>query len=202
MYWSLYTPQINATGFIDDTYQDHRGTHLESRICTRSRGGSSSIDKRLRDDFIWLKTETSEWGQIALNYAQTADVIKRKHNAFCVEIEQMEEVFLAGGGLNLVYECGILRFVLNEIRRFAKQLTAARAQPDVAYNLDTRDEPMKLSCPQMVPNSKELSYSKELSCTQISSSSQELSCSEELPYSHMLSCSKELSCSQMVFNSK
>ena len=26
------TPQINVTGFIDDTYRDNRGTRLEERI--------------------------------------------------------------------------------------------------------------------------------------------------------------------------
>jgi len=172
------TPHINTSGFIDDKYWDHKGMHLESRIRTRSKGGSSFSDKRFGDDFIRLGNEISDWGQIVLTYAQTADVIKRQYDVFYMEIEQME----AGGGLNLVDECGFLRVALNEFRRLANQLTAARARPDVSHNLDTKDEPTGLSCSQMVSNSQ------DLSCSQMVSNSQDLSCSEELSCSQMKNC--------------
>ena len=73
------TLHINTSGFIDDKYWDHRGMHLESRICTRSKGGSSSIDKRFGDDFIRLGNEISDWGQIVLTYAQMLS----KDNMMC-----------------------------------------------------------------------------------------------------------------------
>ena len=56
-------PQINVTGFINDTYCNDRGTQLEARIRTRSRGGSNSIDVRFRDDFTHLKVAVYEWGK-------------------------------------------------------------------------------------------------------------------------------------------
>ena len=49
------TPQINVTGFIDDTYRDNRGTRLEGRIQTRSNKGSSSINAKLREDVEKIK---------------------------------------------------------------------------------------------------------------------------------------------------
>ena len=63
------TPQINVTGFIDDTYRDNRGTRLEARIRTRSRGGSNSIDIRLRDDLSTLKVAVYEWGEVICSSA-------------------------------------------------------------------------------------------------------------------------------------
>ena len=32
------TPHINTTGFIDNTYRDHRGMRIEPSVRTRARG--------------------------------------------------------------------------------------------------------------------------------------------------------------------
>ena len=89
------TPQINVTGFIDDTYRDNRGTRLEGRIQTRSKRDSNSIDTRLRDDFTRLKVTIYEWGEIVCSRAHSVDVIDKKHNALCAQIEhKISEVLL------------------------------------------------------------------------------------------------------------
>ena len=119
----VFTPQINVTGFIDDTYRDNRGTQLEARIRTRSRGGSNSIDIRLRDDFSRLKVAVYEWGENICSSAHTVDVIDREHNALCVQIEhKISEVLLGRGDYNLVGELGSLKDRLNAVRKEAKQL--------------------------------------------------------------------------------
>ena len=149
------TPQINTTGFTDDTYRNNRGTRFEPRIRT------SSIDKRFREDFIGLKTKLSGWGYHVMVSKLTIDVIERQHNAFCIEIDQRErEIGLAGEGLDLLDRYWSLRVGLNEVWRTIKQVLA-RARPDVSYNLDSKDEPTGLSCSRMVPSSKELSYSPD-----------------------------------------
>ena len=98
------TPPINVTGFIDDTYRDNRGTQLEGRIQTRSNKGSSSIDAQLREDFAKIKTAVIEWGEIACSGVHTVDVINRKHNSLCMQIEhKISEVLLKRGDC---YYCG------------------------------------------------------------------------------------------------
>ena len=112
------TPHINATGFIDDTYRDHRGTRLEPRVCTRSRGGSNVADKKFKEEFYSLQTEIFKWGDIASNSAQTVDVIERQHNAFNAEIEQrIKTILSARGDYNLINHYGSLKDRLNTIRR-------------------------------------------------------------------------------------
>ena len=69
------TPHINMMGFIDDNFEDNRGTRLKSRIRTRSRGGSNSIDMKLREDFTRLKNEIIKWGEFACKSALTVDTI-------------------------------------------------------------------------------------------------------------------------------
>ena len=81
------TPQINVTGFIDDTYHDNRGTQLEERIQTRSNKGSNSIDLKLRDNFTHLKIAVFEWGEIACSRVHPLDVIDKKHSDLCAQIE-------------------------------------------------------------------------------------------------------------------
>ena len=131
------TPHINATGFIDDTYRDHRGTRLEPRVCTRSRGGSNVADKKFKEEFYSLQTEIFKWGDIASNSAQTVDVIERQHNAFNAEIEQrIKTILSARGDYNLINHYGSLKDRLNTIRRVARQLTKARSMPDNPYNLE------------------------------------------------------------------
>ena len=128
----MSTPQFNVTGFIDDTYCYTRGTQLEARIRTRSRGGSNSIDIRLRDDFSRLKVAVYEWGEIVCTRAHTVDVIDREHNVLCVQIEhKISEVLLGRGDYGLVGELGSLKDRLNAVRIEAKQL--ARAQLDRPY---------------------------------------------------------------------
>ena len=90
-------PHINVTGFIDDTYRDNRGTRLEGRIQTRSNKGSSSKDAQLREDFEKIKIAVIEWGEIACSGMHTVDVINRKHNALCAQIEhKISEVLPCG----------------------------------------------------------------------------------------------------------
>ena len=93
-------PHINVTGFIDDTYRDNRGTWLEGRIQTRSNKGSNSIDAQLREDFAKNKLVVIEWGEIACSSMHIVDVINRKHNSLCMQIEhKISEVFIKEGGL-------------------------------------------------------------------------------------------------------
>ena len=89
------TPHINITGFIDGNFEDNRGTRLEYRIQTRSRGGSNSIDMKLREDFTQLKNEIIKWGEFACNSALT---VESQSNKFYAEIEQkILEVLLTKG---------------------------------------------------------------------------------------------------------
>ena len=123
------TPQINVTGFIDDTYRDNRGTGLEERIRTRSKKGSNSIDVKLREDFTGLKMAVIEWGEIACSRAHTIDEINKKHNVLCAQIEhKISEVLLSRGDYSLVGELGSLKDRLNAVRKEAKQL-ARSLQP-------------------------------------------------------------------------
>ena len=86
-----------SLGFIDDTYRDNRGTRLEGRIQTRSNKGSNSIDAKLREDFTKIKMAVIEWGEIACSGMHTVDVINRKHNALCAQIEhKISEVLPCG----------------------------------------------------------------------------------------------------------
>ena len=125
------THQINVTGFIDDTYRNDRGTQLEVRIRTRSRGGSNSINIRFRDVFSQLKVAVYEWGERFCSSAHTVDVIEREHSALCTRIEQKtSEILLGRGDYNLVGELGSLKDKLNGLRKEAKQLAQARVQPD------------------------------------------------------------------------
>ena len=69
----MSTPQINVTGFIDDTYRNNRGTRLEERIRTRSNRGSNSIDAKLSEDFTRLKIAVMLCGEIACSRVHTVD---------------------------------------------------------------------------------------------------------------------------------
>ena len=130
------TPQINTTGFIDDTYRSNRGTRFEPRRRTRSRGGFDAIDKRLRDDFIRLRNEIFEWGQRSSISAQSMDVINEQYGVFLADIEhRIKETMFSRGDFNLVAEYGTLKDKLNTIRRVAKGLSEAHARPD-PFDLD------------------------------------------------------------------
>ena len=84
----MSTPQINTTGFIDDNYWSNRGTRFEPRPRTRSRGGANTIDKRLRDNFIQIRDEIFEWGQISSTSAQSVAAINGQYRGFYIEIER------------------------------------------------------------------------------------------------------------------
>ena len=134
------TPHINTTGFIDDTYRDHRGARLEPRARTRSRGGSSSLDNKLKSDFFKLKNEILKWGNFVSNSAQTVDDVERRHIAFRAEItRKIGEVLSVRGDANLANEYEGLRDRLNTIRRTARELASARADPDPFY---LHDDPL------------------------------------------------------------
>ena len=123
------TPQINVTGFIDDTYRNNRGTQLEERIRTRSNKSSNFIDAKLREDFTRIKIAVIEWRKIACSGVHTVDVINKKHNALCAQIEhKISEVLLSRGDYSLVGELGSLKDRLTAIRKEAKQL-ARSLQP-------------------------------------------------------------------------
>ena len=73
---------------------------MEERIRTRSNKDSNSIDAKLREDFTRIKIAVIEWGEIAGSGAHTVDVINKKHNALCAQIEhKISEVLLNRGGL-------------------------------------------------------------------------------------------------------
>ena len=123
------TPHINVTGFIDDTYRDNRGTRLEGRIQTRSNKGSSSIDAQLREDFAKIKIAVIEWGEIACSGVHRVDVINRKHNSLCMQIEhKISEVLLKRGDYSLVGELGSLKNRLIGIRKEAKLVARSLRQ--------------------------------------------------------------------------
>ena len=61
---------------------------MESRYQTRSKGGSNSINIKLRDTLTRLKNEIFKWGDFACATALTLDTIERRHNIFHAEIEQ------------------------------------------------------------------------------------------------------------------
>ena len=61
-------------------------------------------------------------------------MIKREHSALCARIGQKtSEILLGRGDYNLVGELGSLKDKLNALRKEAKQLARARAQPDHPY---------------------------------------------------------------------
>ena len=131
------TPQINVTGFIDDTFQTNRGTRLEERIRTRSNKDSNFIDAKLREDFTQIKIAVIEWGEIACASALTVDVINRKNNALCEQIEhKISEVLMHRGDYGLVGELGSLKDRLNLIRKEAKQLACSRPLNEAIVPLD------------------------------------------------------------------
>jgi len=118
------TPHVNITGFIDDNLESGRGTQFESRVRTRSRPISNTIDAKLRDDFTQLKDEIIKWGELACSIPQTMDVIEIKHKAFFGNIElKISEVLVTKGNLVLVGELGNLKDRLNWIRKRAKQVS-------------------------------------------------------------------------------
>ena len=83
---------------------------MEERIRTRSNKDSNSIDAKLREDFTQIKIAVIEWGEIACSSVHTVDVIDRKHNALCVQIEhKISEVLLRRGDYSLVGELGSLK---------------------------------------------------------------------------------------------
>ena len=123
------TPHINVMGFKDDTYRDNRGTRLEGRIQTRSNKGSNSIDAQLREDFAKIRIAVLEWGEIACSGVHTVDVINRKHNSLCMQIEhKISEVLLKRGDYSLVGELGSLKDRLIGIRKEAKLVAKSLQQ--------------------------------------------------------------------------
>ena len=67
-------------------------------------------------------------GEIVCSCAHPVDVIDKKHNALCAQIElKSSEVILGRGDYGLVGELGRLKNRLNAVRKEAKQLS--RAQP-------------------------------------------------------------------------
>ena len=96
---------------------------MEEGIQTRANKGSNSINLRLRDDFTRLKIAVYEWGLISCSCAHSVDVINKKHNALCTQIElKISEVLLGRGDYGLVGELGSLKDKLNTVRKEAKQL--------------------------------------------------------------------------------
>ena len=112
------TPQINITGFIDDKFENNRGTQLESRIRTRSKEGSNSINIKLKDTLTCLENEIFKWGDFAYYTALSLDTIESRHNIFHAEIEQtISEVLLKRGDFSLLGELGSLQDRLGIMRR-------------------------------------------------------------------------------------
>ena len=125
------TPQINVSGFIDDNYSSNRGTRLEPRPRTRSRGGFNAIDKKLTDDFAKLQSEIIKWGKYATYAELSLENISNQHNTFSIEIDQrINEVLGSRGDFRLVSHYRSLKDRLNTIRRTTTGLTEGRAQPN------------------------------------------------------------------------
>ena len=81
------------------------GTCLETRIQTRSKWDSTSIDMRLRNKYTRIKVNFFECGEISTNSLKSLYVIDSKHSLFCTEIEQcISEVLLARGDYALIGE--------------------------------------------------------------------------------------------------
>ena len=106
---------------------------MKERIRTRSNKDSNSINAKLREDFTQIKIAVIEWGEIACSSVLTVDVINRKHNALCVQIEhKISEVLMNNrGDYGLVGELGSLKDRLNSIRKEAKQLARSRPLHEV-----------------------------------------------------------------------
>ena len=68
------------------------------------------IKKELREDYTRLKIAVIEWGEIVCSRAHTVDVINKKHNALCAQIEhKISEVLIKRGDYGLVGELGSLK---------------------------------------------------------------------------------------------
>ena len=135
------TPQINTTGFINDNFENNQGNCLESRIRTRARGRSSSIDRKLREDFNQLRNEIFKWGESVYNSAFDVGIIERQQNLFHAEIDQqILDVLL--GDLSLVGEMASLKDRLSVIWRRARQVS--KEQQEESYNPD-RSRPAQMT---------------------------------------------------------
>ena len=128
----ISNPHLNVSGFIDDSYRDNMGTRLETRIQTRSKGGSNSIEARMRNEYTRIKIAIFEWGEIATYSVQPLCVIEAKHNELCTEIEQcIAEILLARGDYTLIGDFGNIKDRLNTVRKEAKQFSRAGQQQHI-----------------------------------------------------------------------
>jgi len=137
----ISSPHINISGFIDDSYRNNLGTRLETRTQTRSKGGSNSIDGRMRNEYTRIKISVFEWGEIATNTVQPLHIIDSKYNEYCTEIEQcISKILLARGDYALIGELGSIKDRLSVMRREARQFSRAHLQQD---NRPTPDQSLQ-----------------------------------------------------------
>ena len=137
----ISSPHINISGFIDDSYRNNLGTRLETRTQTRSKGGSNSIDGRMRNEYTRIKISVFEWGEIATNTVQPLHIIDSKYNEYCTEIEQcISKILLARGDYALIGEFGSIKDRLSVMRREARQFSRAHLQQD---NRPTPDQSLQ-----------------------------------------------------------
>jgi len=83
---STSTPQINVTGFIDDSYHNNLGTRLQTRIHTRSEGDPKSVEL-LRCKYLKLKDNINELGAIDFTLVQSMQYIDSNYDGFCKDIK-------------------------------------------------------------------------------------------------------------------
>ena len=128
----ISSPHINISGFIDDSYRNNLGTRLETRTQTRSKGGSNSIDLRMKNEYTRIKVAVFEWGEIVNNTVQPLHIIDSKYNVFCTEIEQcISEILLARGDYALIGEFGSIKDRLSAVRKEAKQFSRTNQRQEI-----------------------------------------------------------------------
>ena len=123
----ISNPNVNNTGFIDDSYRNSFGTRLETRPVTRlqtKRGNANQTFQanHHRDEFTTMKGRVYEWVHKISSSVISIDVIKNDHNLFCTEIDQLiSEILLSRGDFALVGEFGSLKDKLDAGRKEAIQ---------------------------------------------------------------------------------
>ena len=116
---STSTPQINVSGFIDDSFRNNLGTRLQTRIHTRSKGDSRS-NELLRSKYFKLRDNINEWGAIDFTLSQSMQFINSKYDGCCRDIDQcIEGLLLTRGDPVLIGELNNLKDRLKIMKRRA-----------------------------------------------------------------------------------
>ena len=123
----ISTPNVNNTGFIDDSYRNSFGTRLETRPVTRlqtrrENDNQTARTNQHRDEFTTMKGRVYEWVHKISSSVISIDVIKNDYSLFCTEIDHLiSEILLGRGDFALVGEFGNLKDKLDAAKREAIQ---------------------------------------------------------------------------------